>query len=135
MTHKEKQLTEQRDRLRAALDKTWRILESDELKGSVQMANIHGFSYKGGFFTRAEYEAAIADPPNEKTPPLTYPLDQVPIPEGWEQCGFREPKFDECFLTETGEIGCQDGSVSFKGREAKHIIVRNEGEENDSKDV
>lgn len=134
MTHKEKQLTEQRDRLRAALDKAWGILDSDDLKGPVQIANIHGFPYKGEFFTKAEYEAAIADLPNEKTPPQTYLLNRVPIPKDWKQYGFREPKFNEYFLTETGGIGYQDGGVSFEGREAEHIIVRLKGK-NDNKDV
>ena len=54
-------------------------------------------------------------------------LRQAPIPKYWEQYDFREPKFNEYFLTETGEVGYQDGGVSFEGREAEHIIVRLKG--------
>ena len=89
--------------------------------------------YDFGYFKRMQEREKPKE--EEEMFPPAYPLSQVPIPEGWEQCGFREPKFDEYFLTETGGIGYQDGSVSFKGREAEHIIVRNEGEKNDNKDV
>lgn len=56
-----RRLKEQRCRLRAALDRVWMILDSDELRGSVQMADVHGFPYRGGLFTKADYEAAITD--------------------------------------------------------------------------
>lgn len=61
---------------------------------------------------------------NEERLSSVYPLNKVPIPKDWEQYGFREPSFNEYFLIETGEIGYQDGGVSFAGREAEHIIVR-----------
>ncbi len=62
-----RRLKEQRDRLRAALDKVQRILQSRELIGQQQIANLHGFLYHGEVFTKKDYEAAIADvPPQTK---------------------------------------------------------------------
>ena len=114
------------------------ILENTELTELRKLANMHvpNTLFLLGFYIGKLY-AETPSKINKENLPQTYPLDQVPIPEGWEQCGFREPKFDEYFLTETGDIGYQagdigyqDGAVSFKGREANHIIIRNEGEKN-----
>ena len=49
----------QRDRLRAALDRVYGILQSEAL-GSVElMAAIHGCKYTGDTFTPADYRKAI----------------------------------------------------------------------------
>lgn len=52
-----------------------------------------------------------------------YPLDRVPIPKGWRAEAFRRVMFGDYFLTEWGEVGYQDGGVSFEGRSSKRIIV------------
>jgi hypothetical protein len=66
-----------------------------------------------------QIDAALT-PYRERT---EYLLDQVPIPEGWQRVAFREPAFNEYFMSENGAIGYQDGGVSFRGRQSEHIIV------------
>lgn len=77
------------------------------------------------FSAEAELAAALDGKQELKEP--VYPLDSVPVPEGWRRVDFREPKFDEYFLSESGRIGYQDGGVNFRGRQAEHIIVEKVG--------